>query len=83
MQDAPQRLEAWAQEWLVTVDERKATYTNFSIATKEQSIHLQVNGHVLNQDKMPTYLGITPDPRMTWKPQMKKNALPEPNYELH
>ena len=61
------------QKWLVTINARKkATYTIFSLATKEQKAHLQVNAHELPQDTTPTYLGITFDPRMTWKQQINK-----------
>ena len=37
----------------------KTAYTIFSLATKEQNVHIQVNNHALPQDKTPTYLGVT------------------------
>jgi hypothetical protein len=72
IQEALRKIETWTKKWLVTINARKTTYTIFSLATKEQSARLQVNGHVLPQDKSPTYLGITFDPRMTWRHQINK-----------
>ena len=47
-------------------------YTIFSLSTRAQTTTLKVGGHNLPQDNSPTYLGVTFDPRMTWKNQIDK-----------
>ena len=49
------------------VNATKTTYTVFSLSNKEQTVNLKLEGQNLNQDKCPTYLGITFDARLTWK----------------
>ena len=50
----------------------KTTYTVFSLSNKEQTVNLKLEGQKLKQDKCPTYLGITFDPRLTCKHQIEK-----------
>ena len=38
----------------------------------QNSIKLRIDGSLLKHDINPTYLGITFDQRMTWKPQIDK-----------
>ena len=54
------------------VNATKTTYTVFSLSNKEQTVNLKLEGQKLKQDKCPTYLGITFDPRLTWKHQIEK-----------
>ena len=51
---------------------KKTAYMVFSLSNKEQTVNLKVEGQNLKQDKCRTYLGITFDPRLTWKHQMEK-----------
>ena len=50
----------------------KTTYTIFGLSRRPQAITLKISGHNLPEDKSPTYLGVTFDPRMTWKNQIDK-----------
>nr|KAG5698628.1 hypothetical protein BaRGS_003142 [Batillaria attramentaria] len=72
IQEALKKLERWTKKWLVKINAKKTTYTIFSLTTKETKANLQISGHTLQQDKAPTYLGITFDPRLTWKHQIDK-----------
>ena len=54
------------------VNATRTTYTVFSLSNKEQTVNLNLEGQNLKQDKCPTYLGITFDPRLTWKHQIEK-----------
>ena len=72
MQEALKKIERWTKKWMVKINEKKTTYTIFSLATKIQSAKLEIAGHALLQDKAPTYLGVTFDPRLTWKNQINK-----------
>ena len=49
-------LEGWTKRWLVKINPRKATYTIFSLSTKEQKAKLHMNGQTLLAEDNPTYL---------------------------
>ena len=66
-------IESWAQSWLVKVNEKKTTFTIFSLSNQKHSVHLKLNGQTLHQEDTPTYLGVTLDRRLTWKKQLQKN----------
>jgi len=73
MREALAQLERWTKNWIVKVNEGKTRYTLFTIKTKVPKINLNFNGHILKEDKTPIYLGVTFDPRLTWKEQIQKN----------
>ena len=73
LREALQQLERWTKDWVVKVNAGKTTYTVFTISTKEQKVNLVFNGLILKEDKTPVYLGVTFDPRLTWKEQLQKN----------
>ncbi|PVD22166.1 hypothetical protein C0Q70_17971 [Pomacea canaliculata] len=60
------------KRWLVKVNPKKTTYTIFSLSTREQKATLKFDGQILPLEDNPTYLGVTFDKRLTWKPQTKK-----------
>ena len=72
MQETLRKIEEWTAKWLVTLNAKKTTYTIFSLSTRELRANLKVQGHILPQDKTPTYLGVTFDSRMTWKSHIEK-----------
>ena len=74
IQEALNILDSWTKKWLVKINSSKTTYTVFSLSTKEQkkSITLQLNGTTLNKEDYQTYLGVTFDPKLTWKQQTEK-----------
>ena len=65
-------LERWTTSWLVSINERKTTYTISSLSNKILSANLQVKGHTLQADDSPTYLGITFNRRLAWKHYLQK-----------
>ena len=73
LQQALQVIESWARSWLVKVNEKKTTFTIFSLSNQKHSVHLKLNGQTLHQEDTPTYLGVTLDRRLTWKNQLQKN----------
>ena len=72
LKEALKILERWTTSWLVSINERKTTYTIFSLSNKDLSANLQVNGHTLQANDSPTYLGVTFDRRLTWKHYLQK-----------
>ncbi|PVD34162.1 hypothetical protein C0Q70_05425 [Pomacea canaliculata] len=72
LQEALNVLQDWTKRWLVKVNPKKTTYTIFSLSTREQKATLKFDGQILPLEDNPTYLGVTFDKRLTWKPQTKK-----------
>ena len=70
LQDALTNLNLWSKEWGMTINSKKTTYTIFSLSTKQQSIKLTLDKIVLEKNDNPTYLGVTFDPRLTWRNQI-------------
>ena len=75
IQEALNTLNRWTKHWLVKINSKKTTYTIFSLSPKEQSVNLYIDEQKINEDKTPTYLGITFDKRLTWKQQIEKAEL--------
>ena len=75
MQEALNVLDSWTKKWLVKINSSKTTYTVFSLSTKEQnkSTTLQIDGVPLKKEDCQTYLGVTFDPKLTWKQQTEKS----------
>ena len=73
LQQALQVIESWARSWLVKVNEKKTTFTIFSLSNQKHSVHLKLNGQILHQEDTPTYLGVTLDRTLIWKNQLQKN----------
>ena len=74
MQEALNVLNSWTKKWLVKLNASKTTYTVFSLSTKEQNktTTLQIDGIALKKEDCQTYLGVTFDPKLTWKQQTEK-----------
>ena len=72
---ALKEIEAWTKSWLVKLNERKTTFTLFTLSPKPQTkdVKLTVNSHQLKEEEFPTYLGVTLDRRLTWKTHLDKS----------
>ena len=73
LQQALQVIETGNQSWLVKINEKKTTFTVFSIPNQQQRVHLKLNGQPLRQEDAPTYLGVTLDRKLTRKNQLQRN----------
>ena len=73
LQLALNEIATWANSWLVKINEKKTTYTVFTLSTKPQKANLSINGVRLQEESTPTYLGVTLDKRLSWKAQIQKN----------
>ena len=60
-------LKMWTHDWFMKVNAKKTTYTTFTLSAQKTSVILTLNGQKLREENNPKYLGITFDPRMTWK----------------
>ncbi|GFR95478.1 RNA-directed DNA polymerase from mobile element jockey [Elysia marginata] len=71
-------LEQWTDDWAMTVNAAKTTYSIFSLSTKIPNLRLTTNNSLLEKENYPKYLGVTLDPRLTWCKQIEtvqKNAV--------
>ena len=73
LKQALREIEAWAQSWLVNVNETKTTYTVLRLSNKQQRVSLKLNERELRAEDTPTYLGVALECRLTWKYQLQKN----------
>ena len=73
LREALRELENWSRTWMVKVNEGKTTFTVFTLSTKGYKVSLTYNGQKLKEEQNPIYLGITFDPRLTWKAQLQNN----------
>ena len=72
MQRAADALTAWARKWCVSINTEKSSTTTFTLSQKQKSGKIYVEGKPLIEDNQPTYLGVTFDGRLTWRPQISK-----------
>ena len=72
LQAALKNLQSWTEQWAVSINAAKTTYTIFSMSTKNQTAKLFINVQQLPLEQNPTYLGVTFDKRLTWKAQTEK-----------
>ena len=71
LQIALDNLKMWTYDWIMKINAEKTTYTTFTLSTKKTLVILTLNGQKLREENNPKYLGITFDPRMTWKPHIE------------
>ena len=65
MQDAIIKVEQWAKNWGVTIDESKTASMLSSTSTKPEQFRLVVNGHDISASSIIKYHGVTFDQRLT------------------
>jgi ribonuclease HI len=70
MQQAADQLSAWADEWCVQVNTDKSCTTLFTLSPKQKARTINVSGAPLTEVEEATYLGVTFDKRLTWKPHI-------------
>ena len=72
IQQAADKLMEWAERWNVTVNKEKSSTTLFSLSTKQKSFPIKLRDSTLTCEDEVTYLGVTFDRRLTWKPRVTK-----------
>ncbi|GFS17627.1 RNA-directed DNA polymerase from mobile element jockey [Elysia marginata] len=78
LQECLTLLEQWTDDWAMTVNAAKTTYSIFSLSTKIPNLRLRINNSLLEKENYPKYLGVTFDTRLTWCKQIEtvqKNAV--------
>ena len=72
VQETVNRVLQWTKDWGLNINQTKTTVMKFSLKTKEKDVTVQLNGQDLPTDDTPTFLGVTFDKRLTWKPHINK-----------
>ena len=78
LQECLTLLEQWTEDWAMTVNAAKTTYSIISLSTKIPNLRLKINNTLLQRKNQPKYLGVTFDPRLTWCKQIEnvqKNGI--------
>ncbi|GFS15506.1 RNA-directed DNA polymerase from mobile element jockey [Elysia marginata] len=78
LQECLTLLEQWTDDWAMTINAAKTTYSILSLSTKIPNLRLRINNSLLEKENYPKYLGVTFDPRLTWCNQIEtvqKNAV--------
>jgi len=72
IQTAINNVSDWADEWALKLSKTKTVTTLFSLSTSKEEIKLKVADQLVPQVETPTFLGVTLDTRLTWKPHIEK-----------
>jgi ribonuclease HI len=72
MQQAADRLAAWAEEWNVSINKEKSFTTLFTLSSKKQTGTIKLGDTPLRSEDEATYLGVTFDKKQTWKPHIQQ-----------
>ena len=72
IQNALKNVAAWAERWCVTVNREKTTATLFTLSSKAKPGKLTLGNTTLKYVDQQTYLGVTFDKKMTWKPHINQ-----------
>ena len=72
LQTCLNRLEEWTNNWAMTVNATKTTYTIFSLSPKPRDVKLKLGDTALRKEDNPRYLGVVFDPRLTWHKQLEE-----------
>jgi len=58
----------WIEDWCVTVNKDKSSTALFTLSPKKQASPIKIDTHTLKEEDQATYLCVTFDKRLTWKP---------------
>ena len=77
------RLGKYCDEWKLKINYTKTVYSVFTLSPKvaKQKQNIQIQGHQLEKEENPIYLGVTLDTRMTLNQQIK-NVKKKANNRL-
>ena len=67
LQETVNRIAQWTKEWGLTINATKTCVTLFSLSTKKEGVKIELHDTILPVVENPTFLGVTFDPRLTWK----------------
>ena len=61
---------SWTEGGALQLNTTKTVSTLFTLSTAKEKVSLKLNNQPVPQVEMPTFLGVTLDTRLTWKPHL-------------
>lgn len=71
IQDTINKVSDWTREWTLGLNKTKTISTLFSLSTAKEKVKLTLEDQQVPQVDTPTFLGVTLDTRLTWKPNIE------------
>ena len=71
IQDTVNRVNSWTEKWALKLNKTKTVSTLFSLSTSKEKVKLNIADQPVPQVETPTFLGVTLDTRLTWKPHLE------------
>ena len=62
---------SWTESWTLQLNTTKTVSTLFTLSTAKEKVSLKLNNQPVPQVETPTFLGVTLDTHLTWKPHLK------------
>ena len=62
---------SWTERWALQLNTTKTVSTLFTLSTAKEKVSLRLNNQPVPQVETPTFLGVTLDTRLTWKPHLE------------
>ena len=62
---------SWPESWTLQLNTTKTVSTLFTLSTAKEKVSLRLNNQPVPQVETPTFLGVTLDTRLTWKPHLE------------
>ena len=62
---------SWTESWALQLNTTKMVSTLFTLSTAKEKVSLRLNNQPVPQVETPTFLGVTLDTRLTWKPHIE------------
>ena len=74
IQETISGISKWTLDWGLEINTSKTNSTLFSLSTSKEQIKLRRKDEIVPQTDTPTFLGVKPDTRLTWKPQIVEDG---------
>ena len=71
IQNTINKVCSWTESWALQLNTTKTVSTLFTLSTAKEKVSLKWNNQPVPQVETPTFLGVTPDTRLTWKPHLE------------
>ncbi|KAK7101444.1 hypothetical protein V1264_019826 [Littorina saxatilis] len=71
IQNTINSVSSWSEHWALQLNTTKTVSTLFSLSTYKEKVLLKLKDQAVPQVDTPTFLGVTLDTRLTWKPQIE------------
>ena len=71
IQNTINKVCSWTESWALQLNTTKTVSTLFTLSTAKEKVSLRLNNQPVPQVETPTFLGVTLDTRLTWKPHLE------------